>query len=99
MNWLGAPAVAFVLGAFVMSGTAKGLDAGWRGSQPETPVPSVNRFGKRQLDGASQNFNWSLVRTLPIAIFTSSLLLYRLIHPQASPGHSAMEIFSVQGLR
>lgn len=72
-NWLGAPAVAFVLGAFVLSGTAKGLDAGWRGSRPETPVPSVNRFGKRQLDGASQNFNWSLVRTLPIAI---SLHLY-----------------------
>lgn len=79
LNWLGTPAVAFVLGALVVSGTAKGLtakglDAGWRGTQPESPIPPVNVFVKRQLDGALQNFNWSLVCTLPIAVFSEHFI-------------------------
>lgn len=84
-----------------MSGTAKGLDSGGRANQPKIPIPSVNLLGKRQLDGASQNFNWSLVCTLPIAFLlnTPFLLLCRFNHPQVSPGHIAMEVLSVQGLR
>lgn len=88
MDWLGVPAIALVLGTLVMSGSARNPDSGWRVHQGESPISPVKLFGKRQqLDGASQNFNWTLVGATPIVISFCSLNAYFYIAPAIRKSH------------